>query len=141
MKKKIFGFCLVFLFFGAGFAFSQTRYNCQQFICEGDDLTGYVKNVTVSESSGLTEIKFYLTDGEELLVWWMDRDITSRARAGNNFECLAQIWTRGDSASGYNSRYQGLSTYVDYVPGRSYGVVVGGSANGRGSVVSFLIRR
>jgi len=104
MKKKIFGFCLVFLFFGAGFAFSQTKYNCQQLIYEGVDLTRYVKTVTVEGDGGAPTIRFYLTDGEKLSVFWIEKDITSRARAGNNFECLAQIMTRGDSASSYDVR-------------------------------------
>jgi hypothetical protein len=139
VKKKILGICLVFLFFVAAFGFSQTIWNCQELIWEGANLTRLVRTVEVFEESWGTGMNFYLSDGRELHVEW-NNSTRSNAPQGNNFEAVINIawWNR--STQRYTG-YQNVRAYVAWIPGRMYGVVVGGSPSGAGSVASFRITR
>ena len=67
MKRKIFGFCLVFLFFGAMFAFSQNRsasYKCVSTNLMGNDIARSISSVFIEEySNGTAKIRMVYNDG------------------------------------------------------------------------------
>ena len=142
--KRFLGFCAVFLFFVGVHGFSQTRYNVRELVYDGVNYTQLVRSVEVYEGSPDTSIYFILTDGRTIEVEWYE-NTKVYAQRGNNFNCQSMIvLARSSPARTDNliSGYQGMPTSVDYVPGRSYGVVINHTANtGRGMLANFLIVR
>jgi hypothetical protein len=139
--KKVFGFCLVFLFFGVALGFSQTRYTCRELIYDGVNYTRNVRSVTVTEEPGwFTSIEIIFTDGRAIGVEW-NEDTKVRAPRGDNFSCRASIYFCRDNSFLPEKMISGgrnLSTSVDYIPGRAYGVVISNYPSGIAASINIV---
>jgi hypothetical protein len=110
--KKILGFCLIFLFFGTVFAFSQTWYDLRS---SNFAYHRQVKEVGFIERNSVIHILFNLQNGDTYLFYFYFDGSSSLPQNGKaNFQVSASYL----DASGVNSRdiFDKLPATLERVP-------------------------